>query len=318
MIDKTLVLTVSSAIALLIVTLLLYPHFKNQSRGQFAEWHVINTNVGGGYGDANLIVIGDEVVMIDVGQFSRKPTRTVKYLQQFEIDTIDHLFLSHPHSSFYGGIVPILQAGIRIKNIYAQAEPIAAMTNWQHQLELTQTLEFAVSKSATIIEVQKGFDLSLPQGGRLEVVHAWSPGQPVDSNSVDTTSMFLKFSIGESSVLFVGDIDGDTQNLPDSILTLKAEILKLPHTAESDQLSIEYFDNVRPQYLIAPSPKRRWCTEIGEEVRQWTIDRQLPTWVTGSNGNIRVVWKPSQLLIAPQFADGRCKLKKFGNVVVNR
>ena len=304
--DKTLINTVALSVGLMLLTLLFYPHFKDELRGNFAEWHVINTNIGGQHGDANLIVVGDQVVMIDAGRNYNKPSTVVHYLQKFEIDRIHHLFVSHPHAGFYGGIVPILRAGIKIDNIYAQAAPVEAMVSHQARGYFTRILEYAISQGAMVVEIDKGFTVSLPNQASLEVIYAWEGGEPVENHKLDETSLAIRFQVGQSKVLFAGDIDGSSARQLAQSDDVQAEILKVPHPGEDDESLLELLEAANPGSVIVPGPKRRWCVEPGRVVREWTDQRQIPAWVTGLNGNIRVVWRPSQLLIVPQYADRVC------------
>ena len=305
--DKTLVKTVCLSVGLMLLTLWLYPYYQDELRGNFAEWHVINANVGGKRGDANLIVIGDKVVMIDAGNNYDKVSNVAYYLQRFEVDTIHHFFISHPHTGFFSGLIPILNAGITIEKIYAQAAPVKAMASYREQVYFTQTLQYAISLGSEVVEVDKGFTVSLPNQAKLEVIHVWNGDGPVQNRELDETSMAIRLEVAESSVLFAGDIEGEPAQQFAAMDDLHADILKVPHPGKDDKSLLTVLEAVKPKNAIVPAPKRRWCAEPGEAARKWIEGEQIPSWVTGLHGNIRVVWRPNQLLIVPQYANRMCQ-----------
>ena len=103
---------------LIITASLLLAVYKQSNEGTIASWHMINVNAGKLQGDANLLMIGDQVVMIDAGYAQEAKTVVVPYFQKLDIKQIDHFFISHPHRDHYEGLARLLYAGIKIKNLY--------------------------------------------------------------------------------------------------------------------------------------------------------------------------------------------------------
>lgn len=316
--DRTLLKTLSLSILLIIATLLIYPYYKDSSRGPIAEWHMINANVGGQQGDANLLVIGDQVVMIDAGQKGIAYSTVVPYLEKFGIRRIDHFFISHPSDAYSGGLVSILDSGIPVTRVYQSDNALRAMSSPQQRLWNRDLFDYVKSKGAEIVEVGEGFSLDVPNDGRFEII-PFAKGDTSKHIALNSNGIIIiKFMIAGSSVLFSADIGEklglDLVNQPE----IKAEFLKMPHPGEDDVAPLSFFESVNPDFVLVPGPKRRWCGDAGRAAREWTIKKRVPTWVTGSNGHIRVIWRPGELLIAPQRVDERCKLKAFGNMQVRR
>ena len=316
--DRALLKTLFLSIALILLTLLIYPYFKDSSRGPIAEWHMINVNLDGQQGDANLIVIGEQTVMIDAGKKRIAYGSVVPYLQKFGINRIDHFFISHPDDAYYGGLVSILDSGIKVAKVYHSRNAVNSIQTQQELHWYLLSLEYAKGLGAEIIEVEKGFILQVPSDGRFEVIHS---GPELPTGSGDPTiggTLVLKFEVAGSSVLFTANAGRQIAEELEGSSKVQAEFLKMPHPGGGDPAPKSMFDQIDPEFALVPGPKRRWCDEPGRIAREWTVKTRLPTWVTGSNGHIRVIWRPGHVLITPQRVDARCKLRAFGSVQVRR
>ena len=279
---------------------------------------MINVNQDGQQGDANLIVIGDQAVMIDAGKKHIAYSSVVPYLQKFGINHIDHFFISHPDDAHYGGLVSILDSGITVAKIYHDQNAVNAIQSDQDRHWYSVSLGFAKSKGAEIVEVDKGFVLQVPSDGTFRVVHA-GPVSPNGSGRSRTGgTLVIKFEVAGSSVLFSADAGPQLAEEMAGTSDIQAEFLKMPHPGETDPAPASMFDQIDPEFVLVPGPKRRWCGDAGKISRTWTVGKRLPTWVTGSNGHIRVIWRPGQVLISPQRVDGRCKLRAFGSIQLRR
>lgn len=316
--DKALLKTLFLSIALILLTLLIYPYYKDSSRGPIAEWHMINVNLEGQQGDANLIVIGDQAVMIDAGKKHIAYSSVVPYLKQFGIKHIDHFFISNPDDAHYGGLVSILDSGITVAKVYHDRNAIDAIQSDQQRHWYLVSLDFAESEGAEIIEVDKGFVLQVPSDGRFKVVHS-GPRQSTDGGRPLTGgTVIIKFEVADSSVLFTANAGRHLAQEMEGTSEIEAEFLKMPHPGGGEPAPASMFDQIDPDFVLIPGPKRRWCGDPGKIARKWTMEKRMPTWVTGSNGHIRVIWRPGQVLISPQREDARCKLRAFGSVQVRR
>ncbi|HDZ79497.1 MAG TPA: MBL fold metallo-hydrolase, partial [Gammaproteobacteria bacterium] len=105
------------AVAIIVTVSAIYT-YALVSKMPVASWHMINVNSGKLQGDANLLIVGDETVMIDAGYASEARKAVIPYLKKLGIKKIDHFFITHPHRDHYEGLAIILDAGISIKNLY--------------------------------------------------------------------------------------------------------------------------------------------------------------------------------------------------------
>ena len=127
----------------------------------------------------------------------------------------------------------------------------------------------------------------------------------------------IAISSGElprSSVLFSGNPGTALASELASRRDLESVFLKAPHPDTAD-LPRAFFDAVNPELMLVPGAKRLWCGDTGETAREWSIEHETPTWVTGTNGHIRVIWQSRQAMVLPQTQNEVCKLREFGNYI---
>jgi len=81
----------------------------------FLDVNSLNKPGGGAIGSADCILIVDHdygvTTLVDTGtEISTSTDKVVKYIKDLGIDTIDHLFLTHPHNDHYGGVPAVVEA----------------------------------------------------------------------------------------------------------------------------------------------------------------------------------------------------------------
>ena len=91
----------------------------------------------------------------------------------------------------------------------------------------------------------------------------------------------------------------------------------MPHHGAESLAPNSFLNAVNPDYVLVPGPEGTWCGDRGSRAREWTIKRKVPTWVNGINGNIMVEFKRDETVITPERANGKCKLTKFGSMLIN-
>jgi len=285
---------------------------------------MVNSNIGGLQGEANLVTVGDQVVMIDTGQRRSASLVMLKYLSRLAIEKVDHLFISEANRSHFGGLISVIKAEIPIENIYYLKGLEESFEEARKEKRFFQHLKFAEENGSKIHAIEPGFELQLSANSSISVPRVIPPSAERGEMPFAVSTMLIRFNVGESSVLFSGDIDREyaeylvaKANSDTSTKTmLTADYFKMPQTGTNDPAPEAFYNLVDAKYLFVPSPKRRWCFGEGAIARNWTFLKALPTWITGSNGNIRVTWKPDHTMILPQYINGQCKLKEFGSLMV--
>lgn len=291
----------------------------NQSLGDsIASWHMINVNAGKLQGDANLLVIGDTTVMIDAGYASEAKKAVVPYLRGMGIESIDHFFVTHPHMDHYEGLAVIIDAGIKVKNLYYKIPAPEIEDCCYDERHFLKFINYAGDRGAKLIQPETGFKLALPHSTVLEMLHAQEGNLPDVKFDVNDLSMVMKWSVNGSTVLFPGDLNKKLGGMLSSDQRMQSDFLKMPHHGASSLAPNAFFETVDPDYVLVPGPEQVWCGERGARARKWTMARKVPTWVNGINGNVKVEFKRDETYIIPEKIDGKCKFRAFGQLSIQK
>lgn len=291
-------------------------YFKQIPESPVASWHMINVNSGKLQGDANLLIVGDETVMIDAGYASEARKAVIPYLKKLGIKKIDHFFITHPHRDHYEGLAIILDAGISIKNLYYKVPASDIRDCCYNKANFLKFIRYAEERGAKLVQPQAGFRLSLPQGSTLELLHAQEGNLPDVKFDVNDLSMIMKWHVNGLTVLFPGDLNMSLGGILSADKRMQSDFLKMPHHGAESLAPNSFFNTVKPSAVLVPGPDWVWCSERGARPGKWTIKRKVPTWVNGINGNIKVEFNGDGAVITPERTDGRCKLKAFGVVLI--
>jgi len=126
----------------------------------------------------------------------------------------------------------------------------------------------------------------------------------------------MQWRVNGLTVLFPGDLNKKLGGILSKDHRMQSDFLKMPHHGATSLAPNTFFESVDPGYVLVPGPEQVWCGDRGARARKWTIARKVPTWVNGINGNVKVEFKKSETLISPEQADGKCKLREFGQLSI--
>jgi len=279
----------------------------NGTDANIASWHMINVNQGKLQGDANLIIIGKTIVMIDAGYSSEAKANVLPYLKKQNIKVIDHFFISHPHRDHYEGLAPILDSGIYIRNLYYKIPAPEISDCCYDKKDFLKFIQYAKDHGANLIVPVTGDKIKIEDTAVFDILHAQEGNLPGIKLDVNDLSLIMKLTLKNGvTVLFPGDINLSLGTYLSNDPRLKADYLKMPHHGISGIAPNSFFDTVNPDTVLVPGPKHLWCSKRGHQARTWTETNKLPTWVNGLHGNIKVEWKAGSTLITPDIADNSC------------
>jgi beta-lactamase superfamily II metal-dependent hydrolase len=316
--NRTLLASLSACLMLIVLSGYLHPYFRRPDVPPVAEWHMINVHGGGLRGDANLLLAGDQVVMIDAGLRAGAYRSVVPYLRDLGIGRIHHFFISTPRPASYEGLGALINKGFAVDNVYFHPVDMTAKTGDEYHPDALghygAFLDHARTSGSVLHPVEPGFVLELPNRTRLRVVAAGDNDPATVTTRPGDASMLLRFELPRSSVLFSGGTGNRLGSELASRTDLHTRFLKAPPPGPG--AAPEAFLNaVRPDFVLVPGAKRHWCSDYGETARSWTMEHETPTWVTGTNGHIRVIWQTRQVMVLPQTQNEICKLREFGNLI---
>lgn len=202
-------------------------------------------------GDSTILTSPDgKVMVIDAGN----PTTYLDVdtaLKALGITRIDYLVESHPHGDHIGSFAQIIQ-NYEIGAVYTSEVEYSI----SHRKKYLAAMEEA--KIPRII-LTDGDSFMFGQHVLVEILHPepgveYYEGYPSQSTQfINNLSLTMKFTFGESSFLFVGDLytDGERSLVERHGERIKADILKLPHHGDSTSSSKRFREAVGAQVGVA-------------------------------------------------------------------
>jgi len=283
---KRLALVLGSLVVLACLALLMLTLMPKETA---PEWHMINVNVGQ-QGDANLIIDQGVTVMIDAGSPGPAKKTVVPYLKERGISSVDHMFVSHPHTDHYGGIAVLLDAGVKIKNVYYNLPP-KGIADWNYKPnEFLNVIHQARDQGANLHLLSEGTSVVLPSSV-IEVLYAYKDGKLNDKKmKVNDYSVLMRWSVNGFSTLFTGDLSSPLGTALASDPSLrdhfKADVLKIPHHGVTSIAPNSFFEMVQPRVMMIPSTLVLWNHPRGGQARAWVQQQGNHFCHNGLNGTV--------------------------------
>jgi len=285
-----------------------------------ATWHLVNVNATELQGDANLIQTPNSVIMIDGGYYGEAEKHVIPYVTALGIKAIDHFFVSHPHRDHYEGLIALLDAGITVSNLHIRIPPKHICDReipWGCDMkDIRSFTQKARDHGISIHHPEAGFLYQVTPNSTIEILHAQDDDLPTGTIDVNDLSLIMKWSINDTTVLFTGDLNDKVGTVLSSDPRMRSDFLKMPHHGATGIAPNEFFDQVDPGYVLVPGPKWIWCGERGAQARDWVEQKQLPVWINGIDGNIKVDFFDDRIVITPEIDSKECKLHAFGRMEV--
>jgi len=285
-----------------------------------ATWHLVNVNATKLQGDANLIQTRNSVIMIDGGYYGEAEKFLIPYVTALGVKAIDHFFVSHPHRDHYEGLIALLEAGITVSNLHIRIPPKHICDReipWGCDMKDIKTfMQKAIDHGISVHHPEVGFRYEVTPKSTIEILHAQEDDLPSDTIDVNDLSLIMKWSINGTTVLFTGDLNEKVGTVLSSDPRMNSNFLKMPHHGARSIAPNRFFDQVDPDYVLVPGPKWIWCGERGAQAREWVEQKQLPVWINGIDGTIKVDFFDDHIVITPEFDSGECKQYAFGRMKI--
>ncbi len=196
-----------------------------------------------GQGDAIFIQVKNKNLLIDAGEKEHAQI-IIDYLKTYGVETLDYVFLTHPHEDHLGGMGEVI-SNFNLGEFYAPDKTLVTKSFQR----LTDALK---SKNKTINILQGGMSFDFEDGILMEI---FSPNRESYLNP-NNYSPIMKLSLGESAFLFTGDaevlIEEEVMNLK---VNLKSDVLKAPHHGSKTSSKVEFLSQVNPQFVVVTSEK---------------------------------------------------------------
>lgn len=273
-------------------------------------WHMVNVNDEVPQGDAHLLLTSrGDAILIDVGGYESAKRKLVPYLRALGIQSIDHVFVTHPHKDHYGGLMALMEGGIRFKNVYFKLPDkptcdgeIPWGCDYQDVLDVQKHIK---ASGARLSSIGEKYRVDLGFRSHLTVIYSFdntnSPVGPIDINDM---SLIIRFQHRNSSVLFTGDLNALVGGYLAQVKEdLHATILKVPHHGTEGVAPNAFFEKVNPEMAMVPAPLWLWCSARSERIRHWHGDRHIPTYVNGIHGHVVTTFGDDGAVVAAEHGE---------------
>lgn len=201
------------------------------------EVHYINV----GQGDCSLIISEDKAILIDTGE-KENGELICGYLQEHNIESLDCLLLTHPHSDHMGAASYIID-NVDVKQVIIPkvSDDMTPTTKFYEKF-----LKSVQQKGLKITAAKPGLMVDAGGGASLKVI------APVkDYKDLNNYSAASILTHGNDKFMFTGDIEEEAeQDISDEGYFEDIDVLKVAHHGSSSSSSDFFLETTSPEYAI--------------------------------------------------------------------
>ena len=216
-------------------------------------WTMVNVNKSK-IGDAHVIQVKrGKTILIDAGFKNSAEKQLIPFLRRSNIKRFDIAFISHPHKDHYEGVLPILKAGIKIKEIYfnlPDKEICDREIPWGCEYKDVLTYHQILKDYAVEIKVAKaGQTFELGNGATIKILYAFDGiNTPVGRTDINDLSLVMMLKQSGHKMLFTGDLNKKIgKYLASHAHDIQADILKIPHHGTESCAPNRFLKAVEPK-----------------------------------------------------------------------
>lgn len=193
-----------------------------------------------GQGDCSLIKCGDTAVLIDTGE-SENGEKICGYLKENDVDDIDCMVLTHPHSDHMGAASYVIDnADVKKVIIPKVTDDMTPTTKFYEKF-----LKSVQKKDLKITAAKPGVTFDVGEG-ELEII---SPVQ--DYEDMNNYSAAAVLTYGSEKFLFTGDIEKMAEkHIIKNGGFEDIDVLKVAHHGSNSSSCEEFLEIVKPEYAV--------------------------------------------------------------------
>ncbi|MEI8096576.1 MAG: MBL fold metallo-hydrolase [Candidatus Moraniibacteriota bacterium] len=227
-----------------------------------------------GEGDSILLSQGSNQILIDGGRTGKDLLSRLGRHVPFWDRTIEVVIATHPDADHIGGLSALLNSYTVKQFLYTGAE--------------SKTDVYALLKKsleANHVDIQKifrGGTVQFPVSGNLSVEYPLTvlPSEMAEAN---TGSIVVRFSYGETSMLFTGDLPSEENVIGD---IAPVDILKVSHHGSRFSTSATFLEQLNPKEAIISVGKNMYG-HPSPDVLKRLEERNVTVRRTDQSGDIR-------------------------------
>ena len=257
------------------------------------EIHHINV----GQADSTLIITPEgETILIDTGDWPQEGEEVINYLEDLEIDRIDHLVATHGHADHIGGHAEVIEHFETKHDGVGLAYDSGIVVDSDSYQEYRDAID---DYDITLVEVQEG-DSLLIQDEEVETT-VLNPTSDSANDEVHYNSIVMTIEYNGFQYLTTGDIEKDAEERIVSQWNAKldAEIYHAGHHGSSTSSTDEFLDEVDPEIAIVSSALDSEYGHPDDIVLERFSERAIETYWTGVHNDVIVETDGLEIKITP-------------------
>ena len=195
-----------------------------------------------GQGDAILLrTPRGRDILID-GWPDKKTVKALGNILPFFDRRLELVILTHPHADHAAGLVEVLKRYRVDKIIMASSTVLTAdsLAFWQA----------ASAKNIPLEKVDQSLELSPDVGVKLMILHPLRLASTTYDGNPNNDSLIAKISYASTSALLMADYENEETLSLQSIMSVKADLLKVGHHGSTNANNRNFLALVEPDYAV--------------------------------------------------------------------
>lgn len=199
-----------------------------------------------------------KVIVIDGGGFGQK-SQLEEAIKNWG-SKVDMWFITHNHSDHYGSIVDLLKDGtdIEIGGFWRNnaCDEIIEILSDEEKRETLEWIEFEKGCNVPFYELTLGEKFEV-DGVTIEVLGIDNP--EIKLNNPNNQSVVLKFTEGDFSIIFLGDlgVEGGEKLLEYAGDKIKCTAVQMAHHGQAG-VDLSLYEKIGAKYAFWPTPDWLW------------------------------------------------------------
>ena len=228
-----------------------------------------------GQGDSEFLQLPDgKTMLIDAGEVVSGKT-VVDYLRGRNVETIDYLVATHPHSDHVGGLVDVIEA-FDIGEVW--------MPDASEGTEVyNEFLDAVESEGCEVHKAEAGKEIVSDDSGYE--VSILGPKSDTQSDDMNDYSVILKVLYGDTAMLFTGDAPASSVLAGDPG---HVDVLKAAHHGSATGTNAEVMQAITPTAVIMSYAEGNDYGHPDQSVLDAVTAANVKTYSTAVNGDIIV------------------------------
>ena len=242
---------------------------QNSDHKGILEVHFIDV----GQGDAILVQSDHSAMLIDAGENNQGSTVS-NYLRDKNIESLEYVIGTHPHSDHIGGLDTIIRS-FDIKKILF---PYVTHTTKTYE----DVLDALSEKKLTITKPKVGDRYTLGAASFTII----APNS--DSyDEINNYSIGIKLTFGNTSFLLAGDAEQlSEEEMLDQGMDLSSDVLKLSHHGSAYSSGADFLDAVNPKYGMISVGSDNKYGHPSKETLKALAERDIEVYRTDKQGTV--------------------------------